>query len=106
MEQKTATEVVEKAALFVQAVERAFGLNEHSLGTNYDNDNPKSGDKVSESNASLQAFSLEEERRQARENWVRLRQQKITGDSEIGHERDAASATNDRGHSLDTDLNE
>jgi hypothetical protein len=36
IESKTATEVVEKAELFAQAVERAFGLNESSVETKYE----------------------------------------------------------------------
>jgi uncharacterized protein (UPF0332 family) len=113
-EPQIAIEAVEKARLFVQAVERAFGLDEHSLGTNYDNDNPKPDDKVSESvtaarteihNVPVQSFSLEEERRQARENWLRLRQRAIASDEVIGHARDnARDVDNDNEHSLDADL--
>jgi uncharacterized protein (UPF0332 family) len=98
IELNTAAEVVAKAELFVQAVERTFGLDEHSLGTKYDSEKPKPGDKTSESTAAarierkdapLQALSLEQERRQARENWLRLRQQTNSGEGEINPERDA-----------------
>jgi uncharacterized protein (UPF0332 family) len=116
IEPKTAAEVVAKAELFVQAVQRAFGIDEHSLGTTYDSEKPKPGDKVSElvaaakaenKDASLQAFSLEEERRQARENWVRLRQQTVMGEREINHGREGSrTAENDQDHSLDTDLDD
>ena len=105
MEPKTATEVVEKAALFVQAVERVFSLDESSLGTEYENPSPNQDDKVSEPvvavpkigrrDAHLQTFSLEEERRRARENWWRLRQQKIEGTRDIGHEELSPSPDND-----------
>jgi hypothetical protein len=105
MEPKTATEVVEKAALFVQAVERVFSLDESSLGTEYENPSPNQDDKVSEPvvavpkigrrDAHLQPISLEETRRQARENWLRLRQQKIEGTRDIGHEELSPSPDND-----------
>jgi hypothetical protein len=50
---------------------------------------------------------LEETRRQARENWLRLRQQKIAGvkEADIGHDTDR-EARNGQGHSIDDDLNE
>jgi uncharacterized protein (UPF0332 family) len=116
IESKTAAEIVAKAELFVQAVERAFGLDEHSLGARYDSEKPKPGDKISESaavariegkHAPLQALFLEEERRQARENWVRLRQQTIKGEREINHGREASrTAENDQDQSLSIDSDE
>ncbi|MGC2463342.1 MAG: HEPN domain-containing protein [Steroidobacteraceae bacterium] len=116
MEPKTATEVVENAELFVQGVVHAFGLDEISLGTKYENDNPNHDDKVSETVAvskierkdpHLQSFSLEEERRQARENWLQLQRQKIEGARNIGHERDTGRrAKEELSHSPDNDLDE
>jgi uncharacterized protein (UPF0332 family) len=105
-EPQIATEAVEKAKLFVQAVERAFALDEASLSAGYDNDDPKPDDKVSDV-AEAQALSPEEIRRQARENWLRLRQHAISGEREFGHERDTArDVNNDNEHSLDVDLGE
>ena len=46
-------------------------------------------------NGLIAAFSLEEERRRARENWLRLRQQKIEGTRAIGHEELSPSPDND-----------
>jgi hypothetical protein len=50
---------------------------------------------------------LEEIRRQARENWLRLRQEKIEGvkGADIGHDTDR-EARDDPSHSIDDDLNE
>ncbi len=87
---ETATEAVGKAEVFVQTVERVFGLDEASLAAEYETRNEKPDDKVSEPAAGsgneinavpLQPVSLEEERRQARENWLRLRAQRIKGAS-------------------------
>jgi uncharacterized protein (UPF0332 family) len=117
IEPKTATEVVNKAELFVTTVERVFGLGESSLGKEYENHDPNHDDKVSEPIASAekierkdahrQPISLEEERRQARENWLRLRQQQIHAERGVEPRRSAdRGAGEDRGHSLDDDLNE
>jgi uncharacterized protein (UPF0332 family) len=65
---QTAATAVEKAKLFVQTVTRVFNLNEPF---------PDSGDNVSEPDIrsiDVRSSWLEEERRQARENWLRLRQ--------------------------------
>jgi hypothetical protein len=110
-----ATEVVAKAESFVQTVERVFVLEGRYQGAGLENDKPDHGDKVSEpGNAverlgpnNVQKFSLEEERRQARENWLRLRLQKIEGATDIGHECDTGShAKEDRSHSADNDLDQ
>lgn len=69
VEPKTATVVVAKAVLFVREVERAFGLEQSSLATGYENNDPDHDDKVSETlDVGPQPMSFEEERRQAREN--------------------------------------
>ena len=83
IEPNVATAVVEKAQLFVRTVERAFSLGESLSGRGYEDDHhPTPDDKVSEvgapSNAErqesgIQPISLEDIRRQARENWLRLR---------------------------------
>jgi uncharacterized protein (UPF0332 family) len=110
IEPKIASEIVEKAELFVQTVERVFTLDESSLATEYKNDNSNHDDKVSETggvskiektDVRLQPISLEEIRREARENWLRSRQQKIEGAKGVGHGKDAGE---DRSLSFDDDL--
>jgi uncharacterized protein (UPF0332 family) len=91
IEPKTATEIVEKAELFVQTVKRVFSLDESSLETKYENHGSDQDGKVSETvatysnpertDAHLQPISLEETRRQARENWLRMRQESETGNA-------------------------
>jgi predicted nucleotidyltransferase len=51
--------------------------------------------KIERRDAHLQPISLEETRRQARDNWLRLRQQKIEGTRDIGHEELSPSPDND-----------
>jgi uncharacterized protein (UPF0332 family) len=111
-----AMEVVQKAELFVQTVERVFSLHESSMATEYQSPAPKDGDKVSEpgvavseierKGAKVEPISLEEIRRQARENWLRMRQQNA-GVSGVGHSKDAdRGAKEDRSHSIDDDVGE
>jgi uncharacterized protein (UPF0332 family) len=115
IEPKVAAEAVAKAEAFVQTVERVFNLGDASLDE-YQNHTPSNDDNVSETfgdskiekrDAQIEPVSLEEIRRQARENWLRLRQQKIEGvkGADIGHDTDR-EARNDQGHSIDDDLNE
>lgn len=126
VEPKLATETVEKAELFVQTVERVFSLDEYSLSAEGDDHDPDQDDVVSEpavdvskiegQEAHLQPISLEEERRQARENWLRLRQPQIQGakvvesqrgvDRSAGEDRRDRSAAEDRGLSLTDDVDE
>jgi uncharacterized protein (UPF0332 family) len=83
IELSEATEVVRNAELFVQTVERVFSLDTPSLANEYENPTSKGDDKVSEPAAAaseierksvkLEPISLEEIRRQARENWLQLR---------------------------------
>jgi uncharacterized protein (UPF0332 family) len=78
---------------------REFALDEVSKAIGSENGRSDDGDKVSEPGYRIerietpylhgQAYSLEEERRKARENWLRLRQQSIADASHIGHKRDA-----------------
>jgi len=109
-----ATEVVQKAELFVQTVERVFGLDGSSSATDYQSPAPKDGDKVSEPSvaaseiegkgAKLEPISLEEIRRQARENWLLLRQQKLGAEKGRGFSSDADRGIKEhRSHSLDED---
>jgi hypothetical protein len=116
IEPKIASEVVEKAGLFVQAVERVFSLDKSSLATEYGNDNTNHDDKVSETDGvskiektdvRLQPISLEEIRREARENWLRSRQLKIEGAKDAGHGKDAnRDVKDDQSRSLDGDSDE
>ena len=73
------------AELFVQTVERVFSLDKPSLAKEYENPTSKDDDKVSEpaiaaseiERLKLEPISLEEIRRQARENWLQSRQQMV-----------------------------
>jgi uncharacterized protein (UPF0332 family) len=94
----SATDTVARAETFVQTVERVFSGD----------------DNVSEPSVSTesavrcvdpQPLSLEEERRQARENWARLRQRQIEGEKE-GEKSAGHGAREDQGHLLDTDSSE
>jgi hypothetical protein len=52
-------------------------------------------------------FSLEEIRRQARENWLQLRQQMASAAKGAGHFKDADRGTReDQSHSIDNDLDD
>jgi len=108
-----AAEAVATAELFVQAVERAFVLDESSLGVEYENDNPRPDDKVSETvpsstiggkDGDLQPISFEETRRQARENWLRLRQQNLQRGTASNNEGVKERGVEDhQSHSFDDD---
>jgi HEPN domain-containing protein len=99
---KIASEVVEKA--------------ESSLATEYESDNSNHDDKVSETDGAskiektdvrLQPISLEEIRREARENWLRSRQLKIEGVKSVGHGKDTdRDVKDDQSRSLDGDIDE
>jgi uncharacterized protein (UPF0332 family) len=116
IESKIASEVVEKAELFVKTVARVFSLDESSLATEYKNDNSNHDDKVSETggvskiektDANLQPISLEEIRREARENWLRSRQLKIEGAKGVGHGKDTGrDVKDDQSRSLGGDVDE
>ena len=118
IELSEAKEVVQNAELFVQTVERVFGLDKPSLAKEYENPTSKDDDKVSEPSVAvteieresvkLEPISLEEIRRQARENWLQMRQQMVS-DAKVGapHSKDADRGTKeDQGHSIDDDLDE
>jgi hypothetical protein len=84
------------------------------LGVEYEDNNPNPDDKVSETltaskigerGAQLEPITLEEIRRQARENWLRLRQQHQQGGKASSREEFSEHAIDDRGHSID-DLEE
>ena len=102
----------------MQTVERVFGLDKPSLATEYENPTSKDDDKVSEPTAAvteierksvkLEPISLEEIRRQARENWLQLRQQVVSEEKKgAAHSKDAdRGAKKDQGHSIDDNLDE
>jgi uncharacterized protein (UPF0332 family) len=91
IEPKTATEIVEKAELFVQTVERVFGLDQSSLESKNETHGSDHDDKVSErtvdyfnlerTDLRVEPISLEETRRRAREDWLRMRQESEAGNS-------------------------
>lgn len=100
IDQGSATDAVARAVTFVQTVERVFSrddnVSEPSVAT--DSAIPSSDS---------QPLSLEEERRQARENWARLRQQTIEKERKDGLQQSSGrDAKDDQGHSPDTDCSE
>jgi hypothetical protein len=110
-----AREVVQNAELFVQTVQRVFNLDESTLAKEYENSASKGDDKVSEPDVvvseikrkavKLERMSSEEIRRQARENWLQLRRQKIGVEKGADHPKDADQrAKADQSHSIDNDL--
>ena len=117
IELSEATEVVRNAELFVQTVERVFSLDEPSSAKEYENPTSKDDDKVSEpavavseierKGVTLEPISLEEIRRQARENWLQLRQRMVSDAKGAGHSKDADRGTEeDQSHSIHDDLDE
>jgi hypothetical protein len=112
---KTAAETVVRAEAFVVAVEKAFALNESSIANDLENDGPNPKDKISEPDLAmeksepdyvrLKPISLEEIRRQARENWLQRRQRNIEAAKGIIDSKDAGrGAKEDQGYSIDDDL--
>ena len=117
LDAKTAAETVVRAEAFVSTVEKAFSLNESSITNDLENDGPNPKDKVSEPDLAmeksetdyvpLKPVSLEEIRRQARENWLQLRQRNIEGAKGVSDSKDAGRHANeDQSHSIDDDLGE
>jgi uncharacterized protein len=117
LDAKTAAETVVRAEAFVSTVEKAFALSESSITSSPENDSPNPQNKISEPGlaieqpgmdyARLKPVSLEEIRRQARENWLQLRQQKVGVAKGVGHSKDAErSVKEDQGHSIDDDSDE
>lgn len=113
IEPNVAAEAVAKAEVFVQTVERVFNLGDASLDAKYQDHTPGNADQVSETvgdskiekrDAQIEPVSLEEIRRQARENWLQLRRQKIEG-ADIGHDTDR-KAQNEQSRSIDDDPDE
>ncbi|HEX4153717.1 MAG TPA: HEPN domain-containing protein [Steroidobacteraceae bacterium] len=108
---KAAAGAVTQAETFVNTVERAFPLEESVHDARAEN-KPGHNDKVSDVNAAnqyaeirsaeLQPYSLQEEQRKARENWLKYRKQEMSSEKGGRKERDAGrDAAADRGHSPD-----
>jgi uncharacterized protein (UPF0332 family) len=106
-----AKEVVQNAELFVQTIERVFGFDKPSLAKDYENPTSKHDDKVSEpavavteiegKTVELEPISLEEIRRQARENWLQLRQKMVSDATAAAHSKDAdRGSEEDQGHAI------
>jgi uncharacterized protein (UPF0332 family) len=117
IELSEAKEVVQNAELFVQTVERVFSLDKPSLAKEYESPTSKGDDKVSEpavaaseiatKGVKLESISLEEIRRQARENWLQSRQRMVSDAKEANHSKGADRDTKeDQGHSIDGGLDE
>ncbi|HWG68018.1 MAG TPA: HEPN domain-containing protein [Steroidobacteraceae bacterium] len=117
IELSEAKEVVQNAELFVQTVEREFSLDKPSLAKDYENPASKDDDKVSEPAAEvseierkkvkLEPISLEEIRRQAREDWLQFRQHMVSGTKVIDHSEDVDRGTKeDQNRSIDDDLDQ
>jgi hypothetical protein len=117
LDAKTAAETVVRAEAFVSAVGKAFALNESSIANNLENDSPNPQDKISEPDLAteqsqtdyvrLKPVSLEEIRRQARENWLQLRRRNVGAVRGISDSKDAGrDLEEDRSHSIDDDLGE
>jgi uncharacterized protein (UPF0332 family) len=114
---KTAAETVVRAEAFVVAVEKAFALNESSITNDLESDGPNPQNKISEPDLAmeksetdyvrLKPVSLEEIRRQARENWLQLRRRNLEAANGISDSKDAGrDAKEDQSHSIDDDLGE
>lgn len=108
-----AKEVVQNAELFVELVKREFGLDKPPLAKDYEHPAAKD-DKVSEpaaavsdiesKNLKLEPISLEEIRRQAREDWLQFRQHMFGGEKDVDRSKDAdRGAKKDQSHSIDDD---
>ena len=99
-----AMDTVSKAEIFVQTVQKVFALDEASISAKYDISTRSHDHKISESIATDHPVSLEEIRRQARENWRRLRQQSVGAGMSAGQEQPADRGAPDHRHSLDDEF--
>ena len=115
LDPETAADTAARAEAFVSAVEKAFALNQSAITNDLQNKGPDQEDKISEPSLStekseseyerLKPASLEEIRRQARENWLQLRPQNIGVSKKVVHSKDAdRGAADDHGHALDDGL--
>ncbi len=101
----------------MSAVEKAFSLDELAIANDLQDDGPDQEHKISEPSAAMEQsesdyarvkpVSLEEIRRQARENWLQYRQQRVGVSKELGHSKAAdRGAEDDQGHALDDGLDD
>ena len=116
LDAKTAADTVARAEAFVSAVEKAFSLD--SVITNDLKDrNSGQENKISEPSVAMEQseshygpvkpVSLEEMRRQARENWLQHRRQHVGVAKELGQSvASDRSAKDDQGHALDDGLDD
>jgi hypothetical protein len=97
-------------------VQRVFSLDEPSLATEYEERKSSDDGKVSETtdvqknektHMRLQPISLEEIRREARENWLRSRRLKVEGAINIDDSKvKDREVKHDQGHTLGGDIDE
>lgn len=117
LDAKTAADTVARAEAFVSAVEKAFSLNESAIANDLQGEGPDQEHKISEPSVAMEQsesdyarvkpVSLEEIRRQARENWLQYRQQNVGVSKELGHSKVAdRGAKDDQGHALDDGLDD
>jgi len=117
LDAKTAAETVVRAEAFVSTVEKAFALTESSIANNLEKGSPNPQDKISEPDLAMEQsetdyvrskpVSLEEIRRQARENWLQLRRRNVGAAKGISDSKGAGrDAKEDQSHSIDDDLDE
>lgn len=117
LDAKTASETAARAESFVSAVAKSFGLAESDLAKDSEKDATEQRNRISEPNlaaeksesnyARLKPVSLEEIRRQARENWLQLRQQNVGATKGVGHTKNADRVPEKgEGQSMDDDLTE
>ena len=117
LDAKTAADTVARAETFVSAVEKAFSLNESAIANNLLDKGSDQEHKISEPSVAMEQsesdyarvnpVSLEEIRRQARENWLQYWQQRVGVAKELGHSKAAErGAKDDQSHALDDGLND
>ena len=117
LDAKTAADTVTRAEAFVSAVEKAFSLNESATTNDLQEKGPDQEHKISEPGlateqseseyARIKPGSLEEIRRQARENWLQLRRRNVGVAKGISDSKHAGrDAKEDQSRSIDDDLGE
>jgi uncharacterized protein (UPF0332 family) len=118
LDAKTASDTVAWAEKFVRTVEKTFDLDEPSMANDLENNGSNEETKVSEPDPAVdlpgtdyrrvQPSSLEQIRRQARENWLKLRQQHIDAEKGLGpFSEKGVRGIEERGsHSINDDLDD
>ena len=116
LDAKTAADTVARAEAFVSAVEKAFSLDSVITNDLKDRDSGQEN-KISEPSVAMEQaesdygpvkpVSLEEMRRQARENWLQHRRQHVSAVKELGQsEASDRGAKDAQGHALDDGLDD